>query len=258
MLMEGEIRFSVESHVAVILIDRPNKRNAITSAMAVELRRLSEHVNSDDSIRVVIITGAGDRAFCAGTDVNGLDAFDTPWALSRRPSYTDAVRGIHKVVIAAINGFAYGGGLELALNCDIRICSSNATFAAPEVKLGWIGGGGMTALLAQSIGTSNTALMLATGQPIGAEQALSWSLVSEVVPFEDLDGRARAIAEVIGGNPPIATAVAKRNLRAVHGMSTDDAIKYELDLQTMCFYTEDAAEGRRAFAEKRPGHFLGR
>jgi enoyl-CoA hydratase/carnithine racemase len=156
-------------------------------------------------------------------------------------------------VIAAVNGYAFGGGLETALSCDIRLASSTATFAAPEIKLGWIGGGGMSTFLAHSIGPSNAALMLLTGDPIDAARAERWGLVSEVTAPEDLLARATELARIIATRPPIAAETAKTNLRAAFNLPQDQAIEYERDLQTICFATDDAHEGRRAFAERRPG-----
>jgi enoyl-CoA hydratase/carnithine racemase len=256
--MDAPITYRVNDGVALLTLDRPEKRNAITTAMALRIRDLCEEVNRDEAVRCLVVTGNGDRAFCAGTDVGSLDDFATPWQLRHRPAYTDYVRGVEKCVIAAVNGYAYGGGLELALSCDIRIASEQASFAAPEVKLGWIGGGGMAALLTHSIGPGNAALMLYSGEPIDATRALQWGLVSEVLPAAGLVERAMDLARTIAARPPIATQVAKLNLRAAHHLTVDDAIKYERDLQTLTFYTEDAAEGRRAFQEKRPGVFRGR
>jgi enoyl-CoA hydratase/carnithine racemase len=255
---DAHVTYAVDEGMALVTLARPEKRNAITTAMALRIRDICEDVNSNDAVRVMVITGAGDRAFCAGSDVASLDDFATPWRLRRRPAYTDYVRAVEKCVIAAVNGYAYGGGLELALSGDIRIASASASFAAPEVKLGWIGGGGMAALLTHSVGPSNAALMVCSGEPIDAHRALQWGLVSEVVAAERLLERSLELARTIASRPPIATQVAKLNLRAAHAMAVDDAIRYERDLQTLSFYTEDAAEGRRAFSEKRPGVFRGR
>jgi enoyl-CoA hydratase len=135
--------------------------------------------------------------------------------------------------------------------CDIRIASENAQFAAPEIKLGWIGGGGMAVHLAHSVGPSNAALMIMTGDPISAQQARNWNLVSDVVPLPDLLDRAKTIARTIAARAPIAAETAKINLKAAFSMPVEKAIEYERDLQTICFATADAAEGRAAFNEKR-------
>lgn len=249
--MSEDLKFEVGGAVAVITLNRPEKLNAVTPEMAEAIEAAIAEVNASDTIRCVIVTGAGEKAFCAGSDIRTLDKYETPWQFRNRGDYCDAVRLCLKPTIAAVNGYALGGGLETAMSCDIRIAATNAKFAAPEIKLGWIGGGGMAAGLAHSIGASNAALMILTGDPIDADKAASWGLVSEVVEPADLMTRARALAEVIASRAPIAAETAKLNLRAAHAMPYEKAIEYERDLQTICFATDDAKEGRAAFAEKR-------
>ena len=253
-----EVAVEVDGRVVVVTLNRPAKLNAVTPEMSKELTRLAHALNDDDSVRAIVLTGAGERAFCAGSDIRTLDEYSTPWEFRNRVDYCDALREVRKPVIAAINGYAFGGGVETAMICDIRLASENAQFAASEIKLGWIGGGGMSAFLAHSAGASNAALMLLTGDPIDASTALSWGLVSEVHPQDALLDRARELAAVIASRPPIAAQTAKANLRAAFTMPFDDAMRYERDLQTICFATADAAEGRAAFTEKRPGIFTGR
>jgi enoyl-CoA hydratase/carnithine racemase len=253
--MSSDVAFSIEDRIATIVLNRPQKLNAVTPDMADAIVALVDRCNRDDGVRCVIVTGAGERSFCAGSDISELDRYDTAWNFRNRPDYCDAVRRLLKPSIAAINGYAFGGGLETALSCDIRIAATTAQFAAPEIKLGWIGGGGMAVFLAHSIGPSNAALMIMSGDPIPAEQALAWGLVSEVVPPSSLLTRARAIATTIASRAPIAAETAKLNLRAAFTMPLEKAIEYERDLQTICFATEDAAEGRAAFREKRPPVF---
>jgi enoyl-CoA hydratase len=206
------VRLETDGHVAVLTLDRPAKLNALTSEMTAQLRRGVDTVNEDAGIRAVVVTGTG-RAFCAGSDIAGLDDYATPWQFGSRRDYGDIMRELRKPVIAAVNGYAFGGGLELALACDIRLAADTASFAAPEVKLGWIGGSGQS---------------------------------------------ARALAATIAARPPIAAQTAKLNLRAAYQMPLGDAIGYERRLQTICFATRDAAEGRTAFTERRPPEFVGR
>jgi enoyl-CoA hydratase/carnithine racemase len=205
-------------------------------------------------VRAVVLTGAG-RAFCARSDIRELDKYATAWDFRNREDYCDSLKVLRKPVIAAVNGYALGGGLETALICDIRIASTSASFAAAEVKLGWIGGGGMSALLARSIGPGNTAMMVMTGDPIDAGRAFSWGLVSEVVEPEDLLPRAVELATTIADRAPIAVETAKANLAAAYNLPLDQAVAYERDLQTICFATQDAAECRAAFTAKRPPRF---
>lgn len=249
--MTENIKVERDGFVGIITINRPEKLNAMTPEMAGALVAAVNDFNTDDGIRCVILTGSGEKAFCAGSDIGTLDSYETPWAFRNRPDYCDAIRALLKPSIAAVNGYAFGGGLETAMTCDIRIASANASFAAPEVKLGWIGGGGMAVNLAHAIGPSNAALMVMTGDPIDAATAERWGLVSRVVPQAELLGEAMKIAQAIAARAPIAAETAKLNLRAAWEMSIADAITYERDLQTICFATDDAREGRAAFKEKR-------
>ena len=253
-----DVLFDKAGPVATLMLNRPSKLNAVTPQMTDAVRAYADRINADSEVRAVVLTGAGEKAFCAGSDISELDAYDTAWEFRGRPDYCDAVRAIRKPVIAAVNGYAYGGGLELAMSADIRLASRSAMFAAPEIKLGWIGGGGVSAFLALSAGPSNAALMLYTGDPVDAATALSWGLVSQVLEPHDLLPAARELAGRIAQRPPIAAQTAKLNLRAAYAMPLENAIQYERDLQTICFATEDAAEGRRAFAQKRPPRFHGR
>lgn len=252
-LQTENVQLSVADAVATITISRPEKLNSVTQEMADALVAAAEWSNDSDEVRAVVLTGAGQRAFSAGSDIRGLDKYRTPWEFRNRADYCDAIRSLRKPVIAAVNGYAFGGGLETALSCDIRLASETASFAAPEIKLGWIGGGGMSTLLAHSAGASNAAYLLMTGDAIDARTALAWGLVTEVVAPDALLPRAAELAAAIASRPPIAAETAKANLRASFNLPQDQAIAYERDLQTICFATEDAAEGRRAFAEKRTG-----
>lgn len=252
--MSPLLRYETEGRVGVITYDRPEKLNAMTPEMAELMVEAVTRCNEDDGIRAVVLTGTG-KAFCAGSDIALLDGYRTAWEFRNRVEYCDALRALRKPSVAAINGYAFGGGLEMALSCDIRIAAAGARMGAPEIKLGWIGGGGMTALLAHSIGPSNAAMMVMTGDPISAEQALAWGLVSEVHPADALRARAVEIAATIASRAPIAAETAKANLSAVMNMPLEQAIAYERELQTICFATQDAAEGRAAFVEKRAPEF---
>ncbi len=251
----AEIIVDVEDAVVIVTINRPAKANAVTQEMSAELERLAHALNDEDDVRAIVITGAGERAFSAGSDISTLDQYATPWQFRNRRDYCDALREVRRPIIAAVNGYAFGGGLETALICDIRLASTAATFAAPEIKLGWIGGGGMSAMLAASVGQSNAALMTMTGDAITAERALSWGLVSEVTEPGALLDRARELASIIASRPPIAAETAKADLAAARNLPFDDAVQYEREMQTITFATEDAREGRAAFAEKRAPRF---
>jgi enoyl-CoA hydratase/carnithine racemase len=252
------IKFDVSNFIASITLNRPEKLNAVTPAMSDALVEMIQEFNRRDDVRVLVLSGAGEKAFCAGSDIAELDTYASPWAFRNRPDYCDAIRGSRKPVVCAINGYALGGGLETAMSCDIRIAADHARLGSPEVKLGWIGGGGMAYMLAHSIGPSNAAMMLMGGDHVSAQQALQWGLVSELHNVANLVPRAMEIASTIASRPPVAVETAKANLRAAYAMPLEMAIQYERDLQTVCFATEDATEGRTAFKERRPASFKGR
>ena len=254
----SEIVLEVEGHVATLTLNRPAKLNAVTPAMAEAIVAACRRCDADREIRAVVLTASGERAFCAGSDVSELTAYATPWEFRSRDDYCDAVRALRTPAICAINGLAYGGGLELALSCDIRLAAETASFAAPEIKLGWIGGGGMSYLLTHSIGASNAAQMVLTGDPIDATRALAIGLVSQLLPPTGLAAAAAALAATIASRPPIAAQTGKANLRAAYAMPLEAAVQYERDLQTICFATDDAREGREAFTERRAASFRGR
>jgi enoyl-CoA hydratase len=254
----SDVEFMQQGPVAVMTLNRPAKLNTVTTAMAAEIKVYAERCNDDDTIRVLVLTGAGRKAFCAGSDVRDLDDYGSAWTFRNRAEYCDSIRAIRKPVICAVNGHAYGGGLELCLNSDIRLAADTATFCAAEIKLGWIGGGGVSFLLAHNIGASSAAQMLLTGDPIGSAEALQRGLVSALHDADALMPAAMVLAATIAERPPIAVQVAKDNLRAAYAMSLEMAVRYERDLQAVCMGTADAAEGRAAFRDKRSPRFTGR
>jgi enoyl-CoA hydratase/carnithine racemase len=256
--MTDQVEFDVTDGVGLITLCRPEKLNAVTKAMSAELFAVVQRVAADPSIRALVVTGAGTRSFSVGSDIGEVDAYADPWQFRNRRDYCDALRELRVPVIAAVNGYAYGGGLELALSSDIRLASTTAAFAAAEIKLGWIGGGGVTALLSASLSAGDAALMLLTGDPVDAVEALRIGLVSRLVTPENLVPDAMALARAIASRPPIAAQSAKANLHAARTMGLEAAIQYEREMQAICMATKDAAEGRLAFAEKRTPVFQGR
>ncbi|MTI15904.1 enoyl-CoA hydratase/isomerase family protein [Rhodobacteraceae bacterium RKSG542] len=257
--MSDFILFDVQEGVATATLNRPERLNAVNPLMNDEIVSIVERVNNDSEIRVLVLTGSGDRAFCAGSDIKELKDYGSPWAHRMAKDYCDAIRSVVKPTICAVNGYAMGGGLELALSCDIRVATQNAKFASPEIKLGWIGGGGMAAFLSRAVGPSKAARMLYTGDPIDAQTAKDWNLVDEI--FADnsaMMAHVTELAKVIASRAPIAAQMAKINLHSAASMPLEQAIMYERDLRTIGFATQDAAEGKAAFAEKRPPKFTGR
>lgn len=256
--MTEQVGFDIDGGVGLITLRRPEKLNAVITAMSAELFAVVQQVADDPAVRALVITGAGERSFSVGSDMGEVDAYASPWQFRNRRDYCDALRALQVPVIAAVNGYAYGGGLELALSSDIRLAGTKSAFAAAEIKLGWIGGGGVTALLSASLSASDAALMLLTGDPIDAAEALRIGLVSRLVDPEELLSTALTLARTIASGPPIAAQSAKANLHAAKTMGLESAIQYEREMQAICMGTQDAAEGRLAFAEKRIPTFHGR
>jgi enoyl-CoA hydratase/carnithine racemase len=244
-------------NVAVLTLDRPEKLNTVTPEMGRELFRVAADLNDDDDVRVVVLRGGGDKDFCAGTDVKVLDGYGTNWQMRNRADYNHALRSIRKPVIAAVRGYCIGGGLELALNSDVRIASETAKFGAGEIKLGWHGGAGNTQLLPRLVGTGNALQMLLTGDLIDAAEAHRTGLVQEVVSDDKLDATVRTLAGHVARNAPIAVQLTKHLVRMAESTTLDVGLAYENDLFAYCLTSKDSQEGIAAFREKREPTFKG-
>jgi enoyl-CoA hydratase len=252
--------FEKRDAVAYITINRPEKLNALNRAVMQELLDCFERQQQDGGVRVVILTGAGEKAFVAGADINEL-ATQTPMegkeATRRGQRVFDFIENLGKPVIAAINGFALGGGCELAMACTLRIAAENARFGQPEVKLGLIPGYAGTQRLPRLIGKGPALEMILTGEPVAASEAHRIGLVNQVVPLSELLPAAEKLAQKIIANAPLAVKFA---LEAVnHGleMSAAEGQFLEATLFGLCCTTADKEEGTRAFLEKRPATFRG-
>jgi len=257
----GEVRLETAGAVATVTIDRPAKLNTMTVAMDQQMNDLIFEINNNDGIRAVVLTGAGDRAFCAGSDVTDLDGYGSNWQyrnrFDARRDYAHAVFHIRKPVIAAIHGYAIGGGLEMACASDIRLCTPQSSFGAGEIRWGWHGGSGATQFLTRAIGPGHALRLLLTGDRIDGAEAYRIGLVQELLPAEQVPGRARELAATIASRPPIAVQSAKNLVRVAQSASIDVGLAYENDMFSYCMLTADAAEGRQAFAEKRDPTFRG-
>jgi enoyl-CoA hydratase len=229
----------------------------MTPAMGETLTALVGEINGNAGVRAVVLTGAGDRAFSAGSDVSVLDQYGTNWQLRNRVDYARAIWAIRKPVVSAIRGYAIGGGLEMALMSDIRVAGHSARFGAGEIKLGWHGGAGNTQLLPRLVGYGNALHLLLTGELFDAETALHWGLVQKLAADEVVFETAMTIAETIAANAPIAAEYTKHLVRIAMSTSLDVGLAYENDTFTYCFTTKDSAEGIDAFAAKRPPVFRG-
>jgi enoyl-CoA hydratase len=256
-LSSDDLRYERSGGIATITLQRPAKLNTVTAAMGRQLFALASEVNNDDAVRVVVLQGTGDRAFSAGSDVKVLDDYGTNFQLRNRPDYCTAIWTIRKPVIASIRGYCIGGGLEMALSCDIRVASETARFGAGEIKLGWHGGAGNTQLLPRLVGYGKAMEMVLTGDLIDAAEARADGLVQRLVPDADLEATTQALAERIAANAPIAAVLAKHLVRMSESTAVDVGLRWENDLFAYCMTTADAAEGRAAFTEKRPPVFRG-
>lgn len=255
------VELSVRDHIAQITLNRPEAMNALDPESREQLAAHWRRISEDDDIRVVVLTGAGDRAFCTGADLKKTMPPKESFAqltYGADEGLGDHGFGSDKPAICAINGFALGGGLELALECDIRVAAEHARFGLPEVKVGSIPGAGGTQRLPRAIGASDAMLMLLTGDIIDAAEALRIGLVSRVVPRESLLEEAHAIARRIAANAPLAVRAAKR--AAVHGahLPLKDGLRLERMTWGLLRDTEDRIEGRLAFQQKRPPVYRGR
>lgn len=252
-----EFLFSMKNFVATITLNRESKLNTMTPAMGKALLELVPYINASSEIRVVILTGTGEKAFSAGSDIKVLDQYGSNWQLRNRVDYARGIWAIKKPVISKIRGYCIGGGLEMALMSDIRYASENAQFGAGEIKLGWHGGAGNTQLLPRIVSTGKALEMLLTGDLISAVQAEKYGLVDQLFTTSELDGAVDDLAKRISANAPIAAQLAKHLVRVSQSTAVDIGLQYENDSFAYCFTTKDSVEGREAFAEKRVPNFTG-
>lgn len=260
MTQETPLLTDVAHRVAFLTINRPDKRNALNGATRAALLAQLDALRGRDDVRVVVITGAGDKAFVAGADIGefeGRSAVDQ-FRVMRSGTIFDAVESFPKPVIAMINGFALGGGCELAMACDIRIAADSARLGQPEINLGIIPGGGGTQRLPRLVGSGQACKLLFTGELIDAAEALRIGLVDEVVPAHELRDRVDALARSIAEKSPIALQLIKEAVRASHRTSLDEGLRQETTLFGIAFASEDKQEGVAAFLAKRKAEFKGR
>ena len=249
----------VADNVATITINRPDKRNALNTAVRRELMLALDQLRVDDSARVVVITGAGDKAFIAGADISEF-AERTPVqqraAMHDRPIF-DEIAAFPKPMIAMINGFALGGGCEVALACDMRIAAKSARLGQPEIKLGIIPGGGGTQRLPRLVGVGTAMRLVLSGELIGAEEAYRIGLVDVVVEDAQLEARTYDIAGAMAAQSSLALRLAKSAIRASEEMPLGAGLAYERELFITAFGSNDKREGVAAFLEKRAPEFRG-
>ena len=250
----------LDGGVATVTVNRPDKRNALNSQVRADILMALDYLRDDASVRVVVFTGAGDKAFVAGADI-GEFAERTP--LEQREAMTgrrvfDEIAAFPKPTIAMINGFCLGGGCELALACDVRVASDAAKLGQPEINLGIIPGGGGTQRLPRVVGTGQAMRLILSGEIVDAAEALRIGLVDVVHPAAALRGRTMELARGMAAKSPVALRMAKAAVRAAAEMPLAAGLAYETELFVTCFGSDDKREGVAAFLEKRPAEFTGR
>ena len=255
------IIFEKKEGIATVTLNRPEVMNARNRKMREEIISVMAEIRHDPEIHVVIITGAGERSFSAGRDLKEAAQEKRPIVESRQHKLewgdTETIAGLNKPIIAAINGYALGGGCEMALACDIRLAVEDAKLGLPEVSRGMIPGSGGTQRLSRLIGLGKALELILTGSIIDAHEALRIGLVSKVVPRPQLMPAAEEYARLIASRGPQAVIFAKEAVRKGYEMSLDDGLRLETDLSSLLQTTDDIKEGARAFVEKRPPQFKG-
>lgn len=254
------VTVDVRETIAIITINRPDKLNALNAETVDELRTALRHSAADAAVRAVILTGAGEKSFVAGADIGELARMTpiTGIEVSRQGQETFRfLELMRKPVIAAVNGFALGGGLELALACHFRLASENAKFGLPEVKLGIIPGYGGTVRLPRIVGRGRALELILTGEMIDAQEAHRIGLVNHVYPQAELMTAAEQLARKISANGPLAVALAIEAVDNGYHSTTEDALRLEANLFGLLASTEDMREGMSAFLEKRKANFKG-
>jgi enoyl-CoA hydratase len=256
------IAVETDGAVAVVTIDHPPV-NALSAPLLEELESEVERLDADDGVRAIVLRGAGERAFVAGADIS-----EFPSLREATPEEGGSARGIQKLgarmdaahtpFVAAIQGYCLGGGLELAMACDIRVAAEDAQLGQPEIKLGLIPGGGGTQRLPRLIGLGRALYLNLTGDPVDAATAYDWGLVEKVVPREELLEAATGIAQTIAARSPHAVAVLRELARTTRDLSLEEGLRREADGFRRCLASEDGAEGVAAFLEKREPRFTGR
>jgi enoyl-CoA hydratase len=253
------IRVDISESIATLTIDRPSVKNALDLATVREFHVALDELAVNDSAGVLIITGAGEASFVSGADINDIRARSRDDGLAAINSSLFAkVDRFPKPVIAAVNGFALGGGCELALACDIRVASDTAKFGQPELGLGIIPGAGATQRLPRVVGLGWAKYLVLTGEIIDAKQALEIGLVTAVMPAGQLQLRARELAKKILRQGPLAARLAKLSLNASARVDLDSGLLIETLAQALCYSSEDKLEGTTAFLEKRKPKFTGK
>ena len=253
------LRTEVTDRIGTLTLHRPEQRNALNAALLAELAAVLDAWEADDRVQGVILTGSGEKAFAAGADISEVASWDLAEGLaSPMQRLFDRIQDFPKPTLAALNGVAMGGGLELAMSCDLRIAADGARMGLPEVGLGVLPSAGGTQRLSRLVGTGRALEMILTGRALTAEQAERYGLVTEVVPAADLLGAAARTMRTILAKGPLAIRLAKMVIAPGHDTDQRTGLLLEKLAQTLLFTTDDKAEGTAAFLEKREPGFEGR
>ena len=251
----------LRGRVAILTLNRPEAMNAINMKMRGELRTALDELKRDAQVDAVILTGAGEKAFSAGMDLREFAAMNAniPVAEMKRFRWEqgEGIAAFDKPIIAAINGLAIGGGVELTLLCDFAFAADHSSFAFGEVKRGLIPGNGGTQRLSRRVGTARALDMILTGRTVKADEALSIGLVQYVVPQNELIEQALKLAEMMAANAPVAVRSAKAAIHRGADLTLADGLRLEQDMASFLYTTEDSKEGPKAFLEKRPAVWKG-
>jgi enoyl-CoA hydratase len=257
----NNILFEIKNHTAVVTVNRPDKMNALNGQTMDEFANVFESIKTNEEIFVVIITGSGEKAFVAGADISELNKLDVLSAKEFSEKGNKIFRMIEtldKPVIAAVNGFALGGGCELALSCHLRFASDNAKFGQPEVNLGIIPGYGGTQRLARLVNSARALEMILTGEMINADEAYRIGLVNKIFPQTELLTKSLEFAEKISSKGQQAIRFSLKAVKATDNFTLRDGLSYEASLFALVCGTEDFKEGTKAFLEKRKPQFKNR
>ncbi len=252
------VLIEIEAGVGRIQLHRPQVLNALNMELVDELVQTMEEMDQNSEVRTILLTG-DERAFAAGADIKEMAGATAVEMLLRNQFSTwDRIRRVRKPIIAAVSGYALGGGCELAMACDMIVAAETATFGQPEINLGVMPGAGGTQRLTRTIGKARAMEMILTGRPITAEEAYRAGLVTRVVPVKELEEEAMKLAREIAAKPPIAVQLAKQAVLKAQDVTLESGLDFEQKLFYLLFSTEDQREGMKAFMEKRTPRFEGR
>lgn len=256
--MADEILSEVDGHIGIVRLNRPKVLNALSLELMEKLASQLEAYDTDPNIYVILISGS-EKVWAAGADIKDM-ADASPFEMYNRTQFArwGRIKRISKPIIAAVSGYALGGGCELAMHCDIIVASETAKFGQPEINIGVMPGAGGTQRLTRAVGKATAMDVVLSGRFLSAREALAAGLVSRVVPKENFYSAALGIARELANKPPLALRLAKEAVLMAHEMSLSDGLEYERKLFYMLFATEDQKEGMKAFLEKRSPEFKGR